>query len=109
MTIRVHVERLALEGLAVAGADRARLERAVVAELTRLLGDAGVAGALTGAVGGAVATLPAAEVRLRPGGSAASLGVEVARSVYGALVPTSTSEARRAAGLSQGSDPGPGR
>jgi hypothetical protein len=110
MTIRMHVEHLALEGLAVSGADRARLERAVVAELTRLLGGADAARALAGDLGGgAVASLPAAEVRLRPGDSAATLGAQVARSVYGALVPASAPEPRGAVEAPRAPGPGAAR
>lgn len=87
MTIRLHVERLTLDGFALNGAERVRLERAVVAELTRLLGGADAAGALRDLPGGAVPALRAAEVRLWAGEPASSLGAQVARSVYGALVP----------------------
>jgi hypothetical protein len=89
MTIRLHVERLALEGLAVAGGDRARLERAVVGELTRLLDGGDSAARATGAfgAGGAIAGLRGADVQMQPGGTMAGLGAEVARAVFGALVP----------------------
>jgi hypothetical protein len=89
MTIRLHVERLALEGLTLTGAERAQLERAVVGELMRLIdshdGAMHVRGAF--AEGGSVASLRAAEVRMQPGQSTAALGVQVARSVYGAMAP----------------------
>jgi hypothetical protein len=90
MTIRLHVERLALEGLALNGAERARLERAVVTELTRLLEAGQSSEHARGAFvdGGAIPGLRGAEVRMQHGDSAATLGVQVARSVYGAMVPS---------------------
>lgn len=90
MTIHLHVERLVLEGIAVDGADRVRLERAVVAELTRLLtpaqGVAHDARSLGGVLhGGALVTLPAGQMQMQAGQSAAMLGVQIAQSVVGVL------------------------
>lgn len=90
MTMRFHVERLALEGISVNSAERVQLERAVIAELTRLFSGAGaerMSGAFGG--GGAVASRAGGEVRMQPGESMATLGVQVAQSVYGAIVPPS--------------------
>lgn len=89
MTMRLHVERLALEGIALNGAERARLERAVIGELTRLLEAGQSSKQAPGAFveSGAVALLHGAAVPLATGRSTASLGVQVARSVYGAIAP----------------------
>jgi hypothetical protein len=109
MTIRLHVERLALEGLTLTGAERARLEHAVVGELTRLLEADGPERAHGAFVeGGAIAGLRGAEVVMAPGGSTAALGVQVAQSVYGAMMPVtghSGAEARAPAAHSAAPSP----
>ena len=103
MTIRLHVERLALEGLTLNGAERALLEHAVVGELTRLLEAGHSSDHARPALGesGVVTGLRGAEVHMQLGGSTAALGVQVARSVYGAMVPEVSREpnsARASAG-----------
>jgi hypothetical protein len=103
MTIRLHVERLALEGLTLTGAERVRLERALVGELTRLLEAEGaerVHGAFVD--GGAIAGLRGSEVVMAPGESTAALGVQVARSVYGTMMPATDTGGRETFASSSG-------
>ena len=49
MNINVHIERLILDGLPVKGSDGSIIQAAVETELSRLLGEQGLAGMTTGA------------------------------------------------------------
>jgi len=81
MNVRLHIERLVLDGVPVAQADRARLLSVVESELGRLLAtrglpDAAAAGWATPAVdGGSIAPTP----------NATKFGRDVARAVYRGL------------------------
>jgi hypothetical protein len=81
MDVRLHIERLVLDGASIGHADRARLVSAVEAELGRLLAtrglpDAAAAGWATPAVdGGSIA----------PPANARTFGRDVARAVYRGL------------------------
>jgi hypothetical protein len=89
VTIRVHVERLVLEGWELRHAERGIFERAVVAELTRLLERENEMSGLRGAMGGgAVPSLAGGQLQFGARDSAASLGTLVGRSVHHALVPS---------------------
>jgi hypothetical protein len=96
MSIRVHVESLVLEGLPLSPVERARLERALVAELTRSLGEGGSAKAL--GRHGAVPGLPAADIRVGANDGGASIGTQLARSMYGSLVRQESRGPQDAAG-----------
>lgn len=97
MTIRLHVERLILEGMELTPRERGSLERAVIAELTRLLGGADTTDALTRtfARGATLSRLPAESLQLAPGEVPDVFGTRVGRAAYQALLPaaapTSTS------------------
>lgn len=106
MTIRVHVERLVLEGLELSLAERGVLERGVVAELTRLLGGGDAARALTRiyADGATLATLHAPQLQFVPGESPAALGTLLGRSACHALLPTAGVTAARSVVSSPTSD-----
>lgn len=85
MSIRLHIDRLVLDGLPVSS-DRSPLVRAAAeAELTRLLGAGGLAGGLAG--GAATPFLPAVTVRLVSPVDPGVLGRQIARSVYGRIGP----------------------
>lgn len=80
MKIRLHIERLVLDGLPVATRDGPLVRAAVERELTRLLEERGISGTLR-----AGTTLPrvrASSVRLAPEMRAAQLGHQIARSVF---------------------------
>jgi hypothetical protein len=80
MTVRVHVERLVLDGVGSGPADARRIAAALRAELTRSL----VARPLTEAAGGAVPSSPGSAIALgdrRP----ATVGRRVAASVDAAV------------------------
>ena len=96
MSIRVHVESLVLEGLPLSPVERTRLERALVAELTRSLGEGNYAKAL--GRHGAVPGLPAADIRVDARDGGASIGTQLARSMYGSLVRQGSRDPQDAAG-----------
>lgn len=81
--VRLEIEALVLDG--VGPHDRRALADSAERELERLLGDRGVPPML--ARGGEHPTLQGLSLQLTRGQGAASLGADVARSVYGALEP----------------------
>jgi hypothetical protein len=83
VTIRLHIERLVLDGLPVGPGGAARLQAAMQAELARLLASGRLNPALRS--GGAIPELPAGATRFDRGPSPARMGVLIARSVYDAL------------------------
>jgi hypothetical protein len=82
MNVRVHVERLVLEGIPLEPQAGPRLQAAVEAELTRLLA-AEVPPLLRG--GGAVPVLHAEAGPLVGEGRPAPVGAQVARALYRSL------------------------
>jgi hypothetical protein len=83
MNVSVHVERLILDGLPLAHAERPALQAAVQAELARLLTEGGLSPALRG--GGTRPSLPAGGIELTPSSEPGQLGRQIARAVYGGL------------------------
>jgi hypothetical protein len=88
--VRLRVDRVVLDGVALEPRAAARFRAGLEGELSRLLADGGVPGAWR--AGGAQPSSPAAAVASTGGGggggpatpaAAHGLGVEVARSVYG--------------------------
>jgi hypothetical protein len=83
VNVRVHIERLILEGIDLDPAGRPLLQTALEAELVRLLAEGGVRPELR--VGGAVPAVQAAGFELSGAAEPASLGRQIARSVYGGV------------------------
>lgn len=83
MNVNVHIERLVLDGLTVAHAERPALRATVEAELARLLAEGGLSPALRG--GGALPSLPAGAIELPAEGNAVHLGAQIAQAVYQGL------------------------
>ena len=81
--IRVHVERLILEGVELNSIERVRFERSLISELTRLLEAPGSASSI--ANHGRLASLDAGGIRLIQGESGHAAGARVARSVFASL------------------------
>ena len=81
--LKLHIERLVLDGLPLKPGEERLVQAALEAELTRLL----VAGGLAEAwqAGGAVPTLPAVSAPVSQGASPAVIGRQVAQSVYSSL------------------------
>lgn len=81
MNVRLHIDRLVFDGIAVAAADRPALQEAVERELTRLIGEGGVSASL--ASGTAWPAVDAGDFTIQPGMDARRLGVEIAGALYG--------------------------
>jgi hypothetical protein len=84
--IQLHIERLVLEGVAIAPGQRALLQAAVEAELGRLLTQGGLTEGLAG--GGALPSIRASAIQLAPGGDPQRMGTQIAQSVYGGIGPS---------------------
>lgn len=80
MNFDVHIERLILEGIDLAEQERPALQRAVSAELRRLLELEGLSA--RGRQPGYISRLPGGGVEMAPGQSTAELGRQIARAVY---------------------------
>jgi hypothetical protein len=80
MNVRLHIERLVLDGLALERGHEPVLRAALEAELTRLIADGGGAHELMTA--GAVPRVSAPGIETAGDGDPAQLGRQIARSVY---------------------------
>jgi hypothetical protein len=83
MNIRLHIERLVLDGVPLGLDGRRALQAAVEAELTQLLTDGGLSAGLLS--GGAVPQLQAEAIQLASDENPARLGTQVAQVVYDGL------------------------
>jgi hypothetical protein len=83
MKIRLHIERLVLDGLPVTGAQGPQIKAALETELRRLLSVHGVSREL--ASGGAVPSVRAPGLAIARGASAARVGTQIARSLHGGI------------------------
>ena len=83
MNIRVHIERLVLDGVPVAAGQEAMLQAAVEAELARLLVEGGTLPMAR--TGGAVPVVSGSTITLAQGADATQVGLGVARAVYGGI------------------------
>ena len=82
MTIRIHIERLVLEGMPFGLREGQVVQQAVERELARLLEEGGLSAALAG--GGAYPSLRPGSMRVS-GGSPREIGDGIARAVYGGI------------------------
>ncbi len=80
MKIKLHIERLILDGLPVASNQGPLVQAAVEAELARLLGVNGLSHELRS--GGAVPEVAAGPLRLASESTPSKLGQQIARAVY---------------------------
>lgn len=87
MKINVHIERLVLEGLPLSRAQGPLVQRAVEAELARLLAGSGVANELSSA--GKIPRAQGSPVRYANEASPRQLGTQIAQSVHAGLGKTS--------------------
>lgn len=83
MSVRIHIERLVLDGLPLTAADGPALRAAVTAELARLAAAGGLSPALLAA--GRVRGVAGGPLRVTRGGPAGELGAGIARAVYGGI------------------------
>jgi hypothetical protein len=83
MKIDLHIERLILDGLPIDPGQRAEVQAAVEAELTRLLMTGGLNTGLL--AGGALPSLRGAPIQLTNESNGERLGTQIAQSVHGGL------------------------
>lgn len=83
MSVRLHIERLILDGLDLRPGDRAQLQAAVETELARLLGEGALAPGLM--EGGAVPALRGGPLQMPGKGGAAGLGEGIAQAVFSGI------------------------
>ena len=83
MSVRVHIERLVLDGLPLEAADGPAVHAAVEAELTRLLAQEGVGPGFQS--GGALASLRGADFQLSSASDSGALGREIGGAVHRSL------------------------
>ncbi|SFH98792.1 hypothetical protein [Bradyrhizobium sp. cf659] len=83
MNIRLHIERLVIDGLRLNGSDGALLKASLEAELGRLLADRGVSGEI--AAGGAVPCVDAAPMQVTREATPAQIGRGIAHSVFSGI------------------------
>jgi hypothetical protein len=81
--IRVHIERLVLDGLPIERRHGPHVQAALEAELSRLLTENGLTASLQ--AGGALPGMRANAIQLAPGSSPAQIGQSVAQSVYDSI------------------------
>jgi hypothetical protein len=101
MKIRLHIERIVLDGMPLSPGERGALSSAIQVELSQLL----AAGMLPELGRGAVIDrLQAPAIHLGPGGGAGSLGRQIARSVYSSLGASAPSGGMQATGMRAGTE-----
>ena len=83
MNVRLHIDRLVLDGIDVGPADRPRLQAAVEQELARLIAAGGISPELAGGV--ALPSVRAPQITLAPDAKSAQLGTAIAGAVYGGV------------------------
>ena len=83
MNIRLHIERIVLDGLPVDRTQSGRLRAAVVSELTRLLATGGLGRECIS--GGAVPSVRGGDLRVEKGSGASEVGKQIARSVHAGI------------------------
>lgn len=81
MNVRLHIERVILDGAPLGSRDLARFRAGLQAELGRLLAQIGVPPGWCG--GGRFPSTPADPVALEPETAPARWGEEIARALYG--------------------------
>jgi hypothetical protein len=80
MNVRLHIERLVLEGMDVSPSERPLLQAALETELGRLLATGGVSSDLQGGI--AVPSVRAGGIEMQQAGGAERLGQQIAHAVY---------------------------
>jgi hypothetical protein len=83
MNIKLHIDRLILDGIAIPHSQRPLLQAAVEAELSRLITAEGLSSQLMN--DGAIPQVSASNLPLNPNSSPTQLGQQIAQSVYGGI------------------------
>jgi len=83
MNVRLHIERLVLDGLPITQRQGPQLQAAIQQELVRLLADSGSLAQFN--TGGAVAAINGGTIQLTPAADVTGIGRQVATAVHGSL------------------------
>ena len=83
MNLRIHIDRLVLDGLPFSRSEGPLVQAEVEAELSRLFTEGGLAPTLLS--GGAVPSVSADTIVSKPGELPAAFGQRIARSVYAGI------------------------
>ena len=86
MNIRIHIERLILDGLPITRSQGPLIQAAVEAELARLFNENGMAETLQTSI--AVPSVRTNGMQLAPGSNPAQMGAQIAQSVYSGIGDT---------------------
>jgi hypothetical protein len=81
MKIKLHIERISVEGLPLSDAQGPQLRRAIEAELIRLMDT----GELRGGLGGTIAHVTGPTMQVAPNASVADIGARIAGATYSSL------------------------
>jgi hypothetical protein len=80
MSVRVHIDRVVLDGISVSAAGRPHLRAAIESELARLIAAGGISPELAGGI--AVPSVRAPEMSFAGNAEPAQIGRRIAHSVY---------------------------
>lgn len=81
MNVRLHIDRLVLDGIDVGTADRPQLQAAIERELARLIGERGLAFRN----GVALPSIRTPQIAFAPDAKPAQLGTSIAGAVFGGV------------------------
>jgi hypothetical protein len=84
MRVRLHIERVVLDGLPVSEGAGPHVQAALEVELARLVAAGGLSPAVQG--GMVVPAIQGGDIRMKTGGGPAELGRQIAGAVYGGIV-----------------------
>jgi hypothetical protein len=83
MNVRLHIERLILDGLPLSEAGAPHVQAAIETELARLIAAGGVSADVTAER--VVPSVRGGDVRMTAGGGASDLGRQIAGALYGGI------------------------
>ena len=83
MNVKLHIEKLVVDGASFAGSDGSKLQAAVQAELSRLIAREGISRAFHG--GGAMPALRVTPIASNTTRNPSDFGTAIARAVHGGL------------------------
>jgi hypothetical protein len=83
MNIRLHIDRVVLDGIGLAAADRPHLRAAMESEIARLIGERGLSPELAGGI--AVPSVRAPGIELGADARPAQIGTAIAGAVMGGV------------------------
>jgi hypothetical protein len=107
VNIRLHIERLVLDGVPVSAGERSLLLAAMETELTLLLRNGGLSDELR--LGGSLTQMRAGDIRIREQGGPKKLGADIAGAVHQVLGLSGGKQSVLSEHRSRGEQPLPGK